>query len=91
MIWQDFVIGLMGIVFIYSLLPQIFKIFKGEGDISLQTSGLTGTGMIVLSYTQLTLTLIFSAVISAITAILWLTIFFQTIILKYINPKHFQT
>jgi|TARA_Y100000310_G_scaffold343968_1_gene454257 hypothetical protein len=83
MVWQDIVITIVIISFSYALLPQIYQGFKQKkGFINLQTSGITGSGMYILSVMYFTLELYFSSLMVFIGAILWTILFIQKIIYK---------
>tara|TARA_B100000315_G_C14123240_1_gene383535 strand:+ start:312 stop:560 length:249 start_codon:yes stop_codon:yes gene_type:complete len=73
MVWQDIIISIAEIVFSISLFPQIYLGFKKRsGDISLMTSIPTTLGLFLVAYAFFTLSLHYSAIISIVTAILWM-------------------
>ena len=83
MVWQDIIITIVIISFSYALLPQIYQGFKKKkGFINLQTSGITGLGMYVLTFVYFTLELYFSTFMVFIGGILWSILFIQKIIYK---------
>jgi hypothetical protein len=81
--WQDFTIMTINIIFSLSLIPQVVEGFKKKkGLIELWTSIPTALGLFVMSYTFLTLHLIFSAGLTFLTGILWLLLLIQKLIFK---------
>ena len=83
MTWQDITITIVLILFSYALLPQIYQGFKKKkGFINLQTSGITGLGMFILTFVYYTLGLYFSSFMVFAGAILWAILFIQKIIYK---------
>ena len=81
MTWQDILITIVIIAFSYALLPQIYQGFKQKkGLINLQTSGITGLGMFILTFVYLTLELYFSSMMIFISGILWTILFAQKLI-----------
>jgi hypothetical protein len=76
--WQDMVFTVGSLVFIIALLPSVFS--KNKPDI--RTS--TGTAVIltVFAATYYSLGLYFSAVVTALTAIVWAFLAWQ----KYSEP-----
>jgi len=83
MIWQDFVITGVNIVFAYALIPQVYQGFKEKkGFINFQTGLLTAIGMYTLAFVFFTLDLMFSTIISIFIGTLWLSLLAQKIIYK---------
>ncbi|NUJ98235.1 hypothetical protein HGA92_05660 [Candidatus Gracilibacteria bacterium] len=81
--WQDFAIMTINIIFSLSLVPQVIEGFKKKkGLIEFWTSIPTTLGLFVMSYTFLTLNLIFSAILTFLTGILWFMLLVQKIIFK---------
>ena len=80
MIWQDYVITGVVILFSISLLPQVIEGFKKKrGYITLKTSIPTFMGLVVISFAYGTLNLYFSAIMSGIVALMWLLLLIQRV------------
>lgn len=73
MIWQDWVLGATTIIFSISLLPSIL----GKEKPAISTSLTTGLTLILVVFTQATLSLWFAATASATASFLWLTLAVQ--------------
>ncbi len=83
MTWQDILITIATIAISYALIPQVYKGFKDKKKyITKQTSFLTGISLYAISFTYFSLKLIFSGIITTISAILWTIIFIQSVIYK---------
>ena len=83
MVWQDIVITIVSIVFVYAMIPQIIYGFKKKkGVITYQFSILNMLAMIALAIAYFSLGLIFSTIISIIIWIGWLILLIQRIIYK---------
>ena len=81
MIWQDIIIAIASLLLTFSLLGQVYHGFqRKKGFILLKTSGLTFLGLYAMAISFFTLSLLFSAIVSAINATLWLVLFIQRII-----------
>jgi hypothetical protein len=65
--WQDFAITAGTITFIFALIPSIYSNNKP----AMATSLMTGSVLTVFTIVYITLSLWFSAVTTAITALLW--------------------
>jgi len=86
MVWQDIVMFSANLMFTFSLISQVYHGFKTKkGYIILKTSGITSSGLYVMSICFFTLSLYLSSIIAVINATLWATLFFQR--LKYPNAK----
>ncbi len=82
MVWQDWVISISSILFVYSLSNQVIHGFKKKkGFLTIQTSVLTTIGLYAVAISFFFLNLYFSAILTIINATLWLTLFLQR--LKY--------
>lgn len=82
MVWQDWVISISSILFVYSLSNQVWHGFKKKkGFLTIQTSVLTTIGLYAVAISFFFLNLYFSAVLTLVNATLWLTLFLQR--LKY--------
>ena len=83
MIWQDIVIMVANLVFTYTLIYQAYYGFKKKkGLLTLTTAGLTFVALYVVVIAFYTLSLYFSAIVTAINGTLWLILFIQRIIYK---------
>ncbi|KKQ27800.1 MAG: hypothetical protein US42_C0005G0025 [Candidatus Magasanikbacteria bacterium GW2011_GWC2_37_14] len=83
MLWQDIIITIISIMFVFALIPQVYYGFKNKkGSIVISTSLPNSIGMYVMSIVYLTLSLKFSALLGFFTASLWLTLFIQKIVYK---------
>lgn len=81
MVWQDMVISTANIVFVISLIPQVYYGFKEKtGPIKLQTSIPTSLGLCTMSYALWTLGLYISAIVTFLSGIMWGILFIQKII-----------
>lgn len=81
MIWQDFVITFVSIVFAYAMLPQITYGFKKKrGVITYQFSILNIISMTALIIAYFSLGLFFSVIMSVIIWIFWIILLLQKII-----------
>lgn len=82
MVWQDWVISISSILFVYSLSNQVWYGFKKKkGFLTIQASVLTTIGLYAVAISFFFLNLYFSAVLTLVNATLWLTLFLQR--LKY--------
>lgn len=76
--WQDKVIGLACLVFVYALIPQIWKSFKEKrSGVAVQTSALTGGACLTLSVCMVTAGLVWGGVMNGLVGCLWLTVLAQ--------------
>ncbi len=83
MVWQDIVISIVNIVFSISLFPQVYYGFKKKRWlITLATSLPAFTGLYIMAFAFFTLSLYYSAVMTAITGTLWMILFMQRVIYK---------
>lgn len=81
MVWQDILISVVNVVLSSSIAYQVYLGFRNKkGYLSLFTSSLSFLGLYVISATFFSLALYYSAIITAISATLWLTLFVQKII-----------
>tara|TARA_Y100000310_G_scaffold316947_1_gene369257 strand:- start:10899 stop:11162 length:264 start_codon:yes stop_codon:yes gene_type:complete len=86
MVWQDIIVSLTNLIFIYAMLPQIIYGFKTKkGLISIQFSGLNILAMIGLIFVYASFDLPFSIILTIILIILWIILLFQR--LKYKKVK----
>jgi len=83
MSWQDIVITTASLVFVVSLVPQVYLGFKNkQGVITYATSIPTTLGIVALCTTYLSLGLYYSFSMNLITATLWFLLFLQRAIYK---------
>ncbi len=80
MIWQDIVISIANLVFLGSVIYQIYHGYKiKECSIALLVSGMTTFGLIVVAVCFVTLSFYYSAIISLLSTICWGILFIQRI------------
>ena len=81
--WQDITIFIANLVFVYALVPQVWKGFKEKHpNIAFQTGLLTTLGLSAMVIAFFSLGLYFSVIITVFTTTLWLILFIQSIIYK---------
>ena len=86
---QDYILGIVGWVFLFALIPQIIKGFKVKrGLVTIPTSLLTGIGMLVISIAHFTLNLWFTAISEFSLAIAWFILLYQTVKYKTIDDNN---
>jgi len=79
MVWQDYVMGVAALGFVYALVPQVVHGFKSKiTTIQPQTALITTLGLYAFSISTLTLGLYFSTVVNAFNATLWAILFYQS-------------
>lgn len=83
MVWQDILIAIANLMFVYSLAYQIYKGFKDKkGYIALQTSLLTTLGLFAIAFAFFTLNFLFSTIVASINGIMWFILFIQGLVYK---------
>jgi len=83
MVWQDIVITLANVLFIYSTLNQVIYGFKvKKGTITYIASGGSALGLMAMGVAFLTLELYLSSFVAFLSSILWIILFIQRIIYK---------
>ena len=83
MVWQDFVISIVNVVFMVALVPQIYSGFKlKKGSVLIATSLPTLIGLYVMAMTFYTLQLYYSAFVTVTGGILWTILFIQRLMYK---------
>lgn len=83
MIWQDYLIGAMTILFSIALVPQVYYGFRfKKGTILISVGLLTSFGLYVLAFTFATLGLYFSMIMNIVTGSLWFLLLLQTIVYR---------
>ncbi len=81
MSWQDIVITIVSVFFFISLIPQVYYGFQAKvGPIKYQTSVPTFLGCLINAVAFWTMSLSFSAIMSALVGGLWLTLFIQRLL-----------
>ena len=81
MVWQDFALMIVGIIFVYSVIPQIYVGFKKKkGLITFPTAISAVLAVSIQTVALFTLNLYFSAIVSLILLIGWFILFIQRII-----------
>ena len=79
--WQDIVITVASVVFVYAMVPQIiYGYAKKQGVITYQFSILNIIAMIALTINYYSLNLLFSAAVSLVLTVLWTVLLIQRII-----------
>jgi len=80
MIWQDVVIGVVNVLFMYAMIPQLVYGFKTKkGLISVQFSILNIVAMILLLIVYVSFGLYLSVVLTSALIVLWAVLFFQRV------------
>lgn len=83
MMWQDIVVTIVSLTFVYAMIPQIIYGFKKkEGVITYQFSVLNIFAMVALIIAYYSLGLVFATAISVVILLGWTTLFIQKIIYK---------
>ena len=83
MVWQDFVISIVGVVLTIALVPQAYNGFKQKkGFVTIATSLPTFISLYVMAITYYTLNLYYSAFVTVTGGILWTILFIQRLIYK---------
>ncbi len=81
--WQDIIITIVSIFFVFSLVPQIVHGFKTKKKtITFSTALMTVIGVGVMAFIYFTLKLYFSTAIQVIIGTLWLILFIQSVVYK---------
>ena len=82
--WQDKIIAITSIMFAYALAVQVYHGFeKKRGIVHLQTSTIFALGSMILTFVFYTLGLFFTAGISFINGLLWISLFVQKITYRH--------
>jgi len=74
MIWQDIVFTIGSVIFIVSLFPSILDKHNKPARI---TSIFTSVVLFIFAFTQITLNLFISSILTFVMAVLWLVLYFQ--------------
>ena len=83
MVWQDFVLAGLNVIFGYSLIPQVYHGFKKRKKfIVLQTALLTTGALYTQTAVWFTLKLLVAGFVSGFIAFLWTLLTIQSIIYK---------
>jgi hypothetical protein len=73
MIWQEIVLTLGSLIFIIALLPSIYEDNKPAAS----TSIITGVVLVAFSIVYITLDLVYPAITSLFTAVMWFILLVQ--------------
>ena len=88
MIWEDFVFTTAGILFSYSLIPQTYYGWKNKvKTVAKQTGIITTLGLILVAVAGISLGLVWSPMVTFVSALLWLIITYQSFKYPDINKK----
>lgn len=81
MIWQDIVISIANIIFIFSLIEQLYENLKKKAStLSLITCFFYAGGLYAMTIAMFTLNLYFSSAVTLINAILWSLLGIQSLV-----------
>ena len=81
MVWQDYVITIANLMFVFSLFNQVYYGYKiKKGLIAFSTSVPTFIGLYFMSFAFFSLSLYFSSLSVFISGCLWVVLFTQRII-----------
>jgi len=88
MSWPDILLTIIGVVFSYALIPQIYQCWKNKrGLITIQTGVITFTGLYVCAMVYLYLGLPFSTITTFISSGFWFVLCVQTAYYGFVkNP-----
>lgn len=79
--YQDIIIAIVNICFIYALVPQVYYGFKMKKPfVTFQTSVITFLGLVVLTFVFLSLDLILSTVAALFSSICWYLLLVQRVV-----------
>ena len=76
--WQDFALSVIGIVFTLMLIPQLLDSARGKAILNYWTCLITGIGCLVMGCVYLTLDLPISAIVSFTTGTMWIAILYYS-------------
>ena len=83
MVWQDFVISIVGVILTIALVPQAYNGFKlKKGFVTIATSLPTFISLYIMAIMYYTLQLYYSAFVTVISGILWTILFIQRMMYK---------
>lgn len=74
MMWQDYVISVVGCMFAFMLIPQLVSSWRGS-HVNRWSSGLTTLGLVVLVYCFFSMGLGLSGLANLLTASAWFFIY----------------
>lgn len=72
--WQDSVITVVTLCFIFFSAPQIIDTYRRDAKINLVYGGVTSIGLFVLAFVFFTLGLYFTMVAEFISAMIWVSV-----------------
>ena len=81
--WQDLVIAVIGLLFGFILLPQLFDVIKKKTVLNLYTAALTTIGLYIMTATFFTMGFWITVIADFFTATVWLLLF----IFSFLNRK----
>lgn len=83
MIWQDVVVAVANVLFMYSLAHQVRHGFRTrKGTVTLVTSSLTAVGLYAIAAAFFTLSLFLSAGAAFVNGVLWTVLFVQGVMFR---------
>lgn len=86
--WQDFVLGIVGYIFLVALIPQVVRGFEVEkGLVTKSTALMTGIGMWIISFAHFTLGLLFTGVSEFLLGAMWFVLYYQAIKYKEVRKE----
>lgn len=86
--WQDFVLGIVGYIFLSALLPQVVVGFRVKKRlVTKPTALMTGIGMWVISFVHFSLGLIFTGVSEFLLGAMWFVLYYQAIKYKEVRKE----
>ena len=83
MIWQDYVIAVVSVLFGFILIPQLKDVWKSGQTLNLFTASLTTVGLYILGLTFFTLEMWISFGAELFSGTIWLLLF----VLSYRNIR----
>ena len=87
MIWQDVVVGIVNVLFMYAMIPQLVYGFKTrKGLISVQFSLLNILAMLLLLLVYVSFGLYISVALTVVLIVMWIILFLQRI--SYGKVRH---
>jgi CHASE2 domain-containing sensor protein len=79
--WQDLVIAVIGLLFGFILIPQLYDVIKKNIVLNLYTAALTTIGLYIMTATFFTMGFWITFIADFFTATVWLLLF----IFSYLN------
>lgn len=81
--WQDIVIAIMGLIFGFILLPQLYDVFKKGIILNIYTAALTTIGLYIMAATFFSMGFWITVAANLFTATVWLLL----LVFSLINIK----